>query len=56
MQSLLSIIISLIIIVLALKIALKVTGCLVKLLIFGAALYLVCMALNFGFHLFTFMF
>lgn len=56
MESILSIILSLVIIVLALKIALKVTGCLVKILIFAAALYLIAMALNFGFHLFSFMF
>lgn len=54
MGSLLSIIVSLVIIVLALRIAVKVTGCLIRILIFAAALYLVAMALNFGFHLFTF--
>jgi hypothetical protein len=55
MQSLLSIVISLIIIGIALKLALKVTGCLVKIVIFAVALYLIANALNFGFGIFKFL-
>jgi Co/Zn/Cd efflux system component len=56
MESILSLIISLVIIVIALKIILKVTGCLIRLVIFGAALYLILAVLNYGFNIFSFIF
>lgn len=56
MSSALSIIISLCIIAIALKLAVKVTGCLIRIVIFAAAVYLILMALNYGFHFFDLIF
>ncbi len=56
MSEVLSIILSLFIIILALKIALKVTGCLLKLIIFGAAFWFIIIILNLGFNILAFLF
>lgn len=56
MSAIVSLIISLLITFVALKIALKVTGCFIKLIIFGVALYFILVVLNLGFHILSFMF
>jgi len=53
MPPILSIIITILIIVIAIRIALKVTGCLVKIIIFGVALWVVMMVLNLSFDFMT---
>lgn len=49
-----SILVTLLIFWVALKIALKVTGCLVKMVIFAIAFWLIMMVLNFSFSIFSF--
>jgi hypothetical protein len=55
MSPLVSIIITLLTVAIALKIALKVTGCLIKFVIFAAALWFILFILNMGFNFLTFM-
>lgn len=53
MPPILSIIITICIIAIAIRIALKVTGCLVKIIIFGIALWVATMVLNLSFDFMT---
>jgi len=55
MQPVISLVITLIIIIVALNIALKVTGCLLRVIIFAVALWFILIALNYSFHFFTFL-
>ena len=52
MQSILSLLLTLLIIAFALKIAFKVTGCLIRIIIFAAALWFILMILDYNFHFF----
>lgn len=55
MPPLVSILVTLFVIIIALKIALKVTGCLVRIIIFAAALWFIVIVLNSSFSFLTFL-
>ncbi|KPU42842.1 hypothetical protein OXPF_36060 [Oxobacter pfennigii] len=55
MDQIVSLIVALVVFIIALKIFFKVTGCLIKLVILGVALWFILSVLNYGFNFMAFL-